>query len=90
MEYSTSSKIGVKEITEFGEKLLIKQVCSGILIISGTLSNAAKQAMLDLEENNFHLECFEEKQLYVNITRHELVPKHVTLTKEEKETLIGK
>jgi len=60
------------------------------MIISGSLSNAAKQAIIDLEEDNFHLEYFEEKQLLVNITHHELVPKHVTLTEDEKRVLIEK
>ena len=91
MEYINSLKIGVDKLTEFGEKLRIKKVFHGIMIIPGTLSNAAKQALLELEEDKFlYLEYFEEKQLYVNITHHELVPKHTLLSDEEKKILIEK
>jgi DNA-directed RNA polymerase I, II, and III subunit RPABC1 len=36
------------------------------------------------------IEIFEEQDLIINITKHKLVPKHIPLTKEEKEVLLKK
>lgn len=42
------------------------------------------------EQDKVHLEYFEEKELIVNITEHELVPKHHPLSEEEKKQLLIK
>ena len=36
------------------------------------------------------VEVFHENELVVNITHHELVPKHVPLTEEEKQLLLNR
>lgn len=46
--------------------------------------------MKEFEEVPLHMEYFEEKELQVNITEHELVPKHIPLTEEEKKQLLDK
>jgi DNA-directed RNA polymerase subunit H (RpoH/RPB5) len=38
----------------------------------------------------FQIQCFEEAELMVNITEHELVPKHEVLNREEKAALIDR
>ena len=38
----------------------------------------------------FKIEHFHETELYVNITEHQLVPKHVKLTREEKKALLDR
>ena len=37
----------------------------------------------------YKLEQFKETELLVNITQHQLVPKHIKLTKEEKADLVA-
>ncbi len=39
-------------------------------------------------EEFLHIEYFEEKELLVNITEHELVPEHFTLTDSDKKELL--
>lgn len=36
------------------------------------------------------IEVFAENELIVNITQHELVPKHVPLSEEEKQQLLNR
>lgn len=38
----------------------------------------------------YKIEAFQESELLVNITKHELVPKHTVLTPEEKNELLKK
>jgi DNA-directed RNA polymerase I, II, and III subunit RPABC1 len=49
----------------------------------------AKQAMAEVA-SKFKFEYFNETDLLVNITEHELVPKHIKLTPEEKTALLTK
>lgn len=98
IEYSDVAKLGVSEIESFGNRLFDKGINSGILIIKGSITALAKQVNIQIflikqKINDFyksHIEYFEEKELIVNITEHELVPKHVTLSDEEKRQLLDR
>lgn len=89
IEFMDSPKLGVEEISMFCEKIKEKRISCGIIVISGTLTPLAKQKLKDSNEI-LHVEYFEEKELIVNITEHELVPKHILLTDEEKKMLLKK
>lgn len=89
VEFSDSPKIGVSEITTFGQKLHNQGVTNGLLILRGTITSLAKQTIKDLE-TLLHLEVFEEKELIINITEHELVPKHYILSEDDKKALLAK
>ena len=39
-------------------------------------------------ESSFTMEVFHEKELYINITKHEYVPTHKVLTNDEKKELL--
>jgi DNA-directed RNA polymerase I, II, and III subunit RPABC1 len=64
-------------------------VSRAILVVQQGMTSVAKQA-LATPEFSFRMEHFQESELLVNITQHQLVPKHVVLTQEEKTTLLKK
>lgn len=90
VEFSNKEKVGLDLIKDVGIRLFTQQIKNGILITKGPLTSLCKQALSDMAEAEIYLETFEEKELIVNITEHELVPKHVILTNEEKLNLLAK
>lgn len=86
-EYISGEKLNNKNITDFIKKMDESKASSGIIIYQGILSTQAKSK---IQEINVELqtESFSLSELMVNITEHELVPKHVLLSKEEKEKLL--
>merc|ERR1712039_1166308 len=47
-----------------------------------------EQAIKEASVRKVRIEVFDENELIVNITHHELVPQHVPLTEEEKQQLL--
>ena len=90
VEFSDKEKVGLDNIRDVGIRLFHQNIKNGILIIKGTMSSLCKQSLQEMAEAEIFLETFEEKELIVNITEHELVPKHVILNPEEKQALLGK
>lgn len=65
--------------------------CHGIIFVAATKPNAIVKKNVDINnrsENCIHMQVFEEDELAVNITRHELVPKHTPLETEEVEAVL--
>ncbi|GER25806.1 DNA-directed RNA polymerase II [Striga asiatica] len=58
-----------------------------ILVVHNKITN---QAMRAVELFPFKVEIFQITDLLVNITKHELKPKHLVLTNQEKEELLRK
>lgn len=52
--------------------------------LSGHTARAVQEGLVE----GFRFEFFLEKELLVNITEHDLVPKHTPMTEEEKEALL--
>ena len=64
---------------------------NGIIILSGVMTPLAKQKLKETNDTKaFHIEVFEDRELIVNITEHELVPEHKILSDEDKQTLLKK
>ena len=89
VEFIDDPKLGVEQISLFTEKIRKENISCGIMVISGSITPLAKQKFRESNEL-LHIEYFEEKELVVNITEHELVPKHILLSDEEKKTLLKK
>ena len=86
-EYVPNAKINTDTINIFYSQMKEAKVDSGIIIMSGKLSPQAKQR-IDEIKTQIQIETFMLGELVVNITEHELVPKHILLTNEEKTNLL--
>jgi DNA-directed RNA polymerase I, II, and III subunit RPABC1 len=60
---------------------------AGILIYATTLTSQASKIISTIA-GQFRIEAFPESELLVNITHHELVPRHIVMTTEEKKELL--
>jgi DNA-directed RNA polymerase I, II, and III subunit RPABC1 len=81
-------KVGVKKIKEYAEKMKEAEVSNAILVVPTALTAFAKSALQDVFAPKFLIEQFQEQELLVNITEHNLVPKHQVLKEVEKQTLL--
>ena len=86
-EYIPNQKINMENIKDFFELMKESKVNSGIILLSGKLSQQAKQKLSEIN-TQLQVEMFSLNELVVNITEHELVPKHILLTPEEKKKLL--
>ena len=97
--YSMERNVGVKTMRQFINILEEKNITRGIIIWSDKMTSAAKKVgivgdvvylpqVIDAMRLQLVLEDFEEAFLLVNITHHQLVPKHEVLTPEEKTELL--
>ena len=61
-----------------------QDVKRAILVVQQGMTSFAKQAIANVcaKETDLRLECFQESELLVNITKHVLVPQHKVLTNE--------
>merc|ERR1719410_1335996 len=66
-----------------------KGIKEAILVVRQPLTPLAKTAVTEAM-SKMRIEVFAEDELIVNITRHELVPKHVPLSEEEKQQLLDR
>ncbi|WFD31053.1 DNA-directed RNA polymerases II 24 kDa polypeptide (RNA polymerase II subunit 5) [Malassezia sp. CBS 17886] len=85
--YATERNVGVKTMRQFINVLEEKSITRGIIIWSDKMTSAAKK-VIEAMRLQLVLEDFEEAYLLVNITHHQLVPKHEVLSAEEKAALL--
>ncbi|KIW24018.1 uncharacterized protein PV07_09757 [Cladophialophora immunda] len=90
VEFSPETTIGIKHLRAFAQHLDASKFTTGIFITIGPVTAAALRAFEPLTERGITAEWFQEQDLLVNITRHELVPKHVLLSAEEKKVLLDR
>ncbi|EOD16322.1 hypothetical protein EMIHUDRAFT_430670 [Emiliania huxleyi CCMP1516] len=87
--WPTDPKVGVKPIKRYMDRMNEDDVKRAILVVQQSLTAFAKQAIVEIcAQEGTILEQFQEAELLVNITEHVLVPMHVVLSREEKQTLL--
>jgi len=67
--------------------MVAKGVGRGVVVYQDKITPMAAKVISEVS-HSYHLESFQEADLLVNITEHTLVPQHIVLTPEEKETLL--
>ena len=88
-DFIPDARLNMNSIKVFFDIMQDAKVNSGIIIMSGKLSQQAKQKINEIN-SQIQIEVFSIGELVVNITEHELVPKHILLNKEEKKNLLDR
>ncbi|KAK0630620.1 RNA polymerase [Bombardia bombarda] len=79
--------IGIGVMKKFVQHCAANNFKAGILVTAVPLSAQARK-VISVTQQYTSIECFLEEDLLVNITHHQLVPKHILLSKEEKTALL--
>ncbi|KAJ1914056.1 DNA-directed RNA polymerases II 24 kDa polypeptide (RNA polymerase II subunit 5) [Mycoemilia scoparia] len=87
--FPDSTTVGVQPIKNYLQKMIEQGVTKAIIVCRKDLTAIARKSLASID-SKYNLESFNEKELLVNITKHELVPKHVVLTAPEKKELLIK
>ncbi|KAK3058203.1 DNA-directed RNA polymerases II 24 kDa polypeptide (RNA polymerase II subunit 5) [Extremus antarcticus] len=86
VEFNPSTSVGIKDLKVFAQLLQEKNYYTGIFITQASPTSSALKIIPSLLP--IQMEIFKEEDLLVNISRHELVPKHLLLSPEEKRGLL--
>lgn len=78
--------VGTKQVRAFNHFINDQNYHTGIFISQTAISPSAIRLLNGIPGR--FCEHFQEQELLVNITRHELVPKHVLLSPQEKAQLL--
>ncbi|PVU96375.1 hypothetical protein BB561_001223 [Smittium simulii] len=85
--FPEDTSVGIKPIRTYAEKMVTQGVTKGIIIYRKSITPSANKIISQMS-SKYQLEAFNEADLIINITHHELVPKHVVLQDEEKKALL--
>ncbi|KAI4114814.1 MAG: hypothetical protein LQ345_004478 [Seirophora villosa] len=88
VEFSTDASIGIKQMRAFAHHIDEHKFHTGIMITQASITSAAVKIMSAV--TGHVIETFVETDLLVNITHHELVPKHILMSAEEKKALLDR
>jgi len=85
-----SKPVGVKTIEEYYKRMRAEAVTRSLVILpSNGITPFAKQCVTKMPKGLI-TELFSEEEMLVNITHHNLVPKHQLLTEDEKVAVLQK
>ncbi|KAI0132153.1 DNA-directed RNA polymerases II 24 kDa polypeptide [Xylariales sp. AK1849] len=87
VEFLDDSTLGTEQMRKFGKWCSEHNYASGIIVSNVPVSSAAKKEIPKFAEWTT-IEWFLEDDLLINITHHDLVPRHVILSRDEKLALL--
>ncbi|KAI9674231.1 MAG: DNA-directed RNA polymerases II 24 kDa polypeptide (RNA polymerase II subunit 5) [Caeruleum heppii] len=88
VEFNADPSVGIKQMRSFAQHIDSHKFGTGILVTQSNITAAALKIIPTVLPAV--IENFSEADLQVNITHHELVPKHVLLSEEEKARLLDR
>ncbi|KAK9380033.1 RNA polymerase [Kockiozyma suomiensis] len=88
VEFCEEAAVGIKTMRQFCLHIMDKSFTSGIFIYQTSITPSANKMLPTVAPAT--IETFQECDLLVNITHHELVPKHIRMSTEEKKLLLEK
>ena len=86
VEFCDESSVGIKTMRNFCIHITEKNFSTGLFIYQNSITPSANKLIPTVSPSV--IEIFQESDLIVNITHHELVPKHLKLSKDEKVELL--
>jgi DNA-directed RNA polymerases I, II, and III subunit RPABC1 len=89
--FPEDESVGRGPISVYAQRMETEQVKRGIIVVKGTLTGHAKDAIKEMRSGasaRKQLEYFSDNELLVDITEHTLVPEHIVLTPQEKKQLL--
>jgi DNA-directed RNA polymerase I, II, and III subunit RPABC1 len=92
VEFNPEENVGLKQLRDYMVSLVQGGYHSGIMVTQKPMTGMALRLLRGAtgvsEGPPGGVEVFEESDLLVNITKHELVPTHVLLSRAEKDQLL--
>lgn len=89
VDFPRDETVGVKPIRTLIERLAQNSVKDAIVVYRKNITASASKVLQTLA-TEYRIETFAESSLLVNITHHELVPKHIVMSDEDKKTLLNR
>jgi len=87
--FAEDEKLGVSAIRKYCERMEREDIKRAIIVLQKGISPMAKTILGELAPR-YMVETFNESDLLVNITEHNLVPKHELLSEDDKKKLLDK
>ncbi|KAL7627594.1 DNA-directed RNA polymerases II 24 kDa polypeptide (RNA polymerase II subunit 5) [Parahypoxylon ruwenzoriense] len=87
VEFLDDDSLGAEQMRKFGRFCAHEHHKTGILVSHVAVSASAKKEIAKFAQWT-SIEWFLEEDMLINITHHELVPRHVVLSREEKTALL--
>jgi len=84
--------VGVKTIEEYYKRMKGEEGVNRAILIFGSkgVTPFAKQCIAKMQSKSIIMEQFTEEEMLVNITKHNLVPRHIILSQDEKDAVLTK
>ena len=87
MVFFPDGTVAVKTCREYADQMKTQGARRAIIVVGGKFSTFARQSLADLAPA-YLVEHFRDEELLVDITEHELVPRHELLSGDEKKALL--